>query len=119
MRIPKPILDRRRALRIRESLPFQIGHKDYECQAVSINISSSGIYCLVDRNIPVMTQLDLCLFLPSVEKKRAKKIELRGVVVRREKQAATGKFFIAIYFSRAKPVDREFLEKYILQRLKK
>ncbi|MBI4432139.1 MAG: PilZ domain-containing protein [Candidatus Omnitrophica bacterium] len=117
--LPQRILDRRRGIRLDESLPFQIGHKGYEIQGVSINISSSGIYCLVDKDISMMTKLDLCLFLPSMEKRKARKIRVRGVVVRKQKDPVTEKFYLAIYFSRIKPADQTFLDNYIQRRLKK
>ncbi len=117
--LPKRILDRRRAIRLYESLPFQIGHKGYEIQAVSINISSTGIYCLMDKDISMMTKLDLCLFLPSAQKRKARKIRVEGVVVRKQKDQVTEKFYVAIYFSKLKPADQKFLNEYIQRRLKK
>ena len=36
MRTPKPVLDRRRGIRIAEKLPFKIGLENYETEAVTV-----------------------------------------------------------------------------------
>lgn len=117
MKTPKAILDRRRSIRIAESLPFKIGHQGYDLQTSTLNISASGAWCLVEKEIPVMTQLNIALSLPGESRSATKKIRLKGTVVRREKEARSGKFYIAIYFSDVKPADAKHLKKYIDDRL--
>ena len=119
MKTPKPVLDRRRSIRVAEKLPFRIGHRDYETEARTINISCQGALCIVDLDIPLMTQLQVALSLPPLRKgaSHAKTIPIKGVVVRKDKDAAGRQFLIAIYFSEIRPSDREFLEKFIESRL--
>ena len=118
MKIPKPVMDRRRSIRIAENLPFKIGHSNYEAEAMTVNISGHGALCLVEQDIPVMTQLKVALTLPPLRKSaRAKLLTMKGVVVRKERDASSRKFFIAVYFSDIKPEDRQFLEKFIESRL--
>ena len=120
MGIPKKILERRRSVRIFEELPFVIGHQGYEVQAKSINISSHGVMCLLDRDIPLMTQLEIAFSLPVPVNYSSKEkiIKTKGVVVRKERAAATDKFFIGIYFSEIKPKDQKVLNEFITYRLK-
>ena len=119
MKTPKPVLDRRRSIRITEKLPFRIGHQDYETQARTVNISCQGALCIVEQDIPLMTQLKVALSLPPLRKgaTHARTISMKGVVVRKDRDAVARQFLIAVYFSEIKPSDREFLEKFIESRL--
>lgn len=120
MRIPKNISERRRSVRIAEELPFVIGHQGYEIQATSVNISSNGVLCLVDRNIPLMTELQIALSLPVLVQfsSKEKVIKIKGVVVRKEEDPVNGKFYIAIYFSDVQQKDQKTLNEFIEYRLK-
>ena len=93
MRTPKAILERRRSVRIQEALPFRIGSEGYDFQAVTINISRHGALCLVDKDIALMTKLAIALPIAN------KVIRLEGVVVRKEKDPKSGKYYTAIFFS--------------------
>jgi c-di-GMP-binding flagellar brake protein YcgR len=118
MKTPKPILERRRALRVHEALPFKIGHDDFETLAKTINISVHGALCLVEKNIPVMTQLAVALTLPGTGKsKRGQTVRMKGVVVRREKDGASNRYYVAIYFSDISAKSREALSKFIESRV--
>ena len=120
MKTPKPVLDRRRSLRIAEKLPFKIGLQNYEVEAITVNISVNGALCLVEREIPLMTQLKIALSLPSDSKASPNKkrvLSMKGVVVRKEKDPSTEQYYIAIYFSQIKPNDRKFLNQFIESRL--
>jgi c-di-GMP-binding flagellar brake protein YcgR len=117
MRTPKSILERRRSVRVDDSLPFKIGHADYEAEARTVNISLNGALCIVDKNIPVMTQLRVALSLPGAKGKRAKTIKIKGVVVRREPDPQTNDWLLAVYFSEIKPEDQDTLRRYIESRL--
>lgn len=118
MKIPKPVMERRRSIRIAEKLPFSIGRQGYEAEAVTMNISSTGVLCLVDKDFPLMTQFKLALTLPGNGRaSKAKVISMKGVLVRKDKDPSSGKHLFAIYFSDIKPADRLFLQKYIESRL--
>jgi c-di-GMP-binding flagellar brake protein YcgR len=117
MKTPKPILDRRRSIRVDEALPFKIGHADYEVQATTVNISQHGALCVVDKSVPVMTQLAVALTLPEGRSKKGKTLRLKGVVVRREKDPSADRYLLAVYFSDIKPEDQETLCRFIEGRL--
>ena len=118
MKTPKSILERRRSIRVDEALPFKIGHADYEAQAKTVNISLHGALCLVDKSIPLMTQLAVALTLPAIKGKgRGKALRLKGVVVRREKDPSSEQYFLAIYFSEIKSEDQDALRRFIEARL--
>ena len=113
MKIPKPIQERRRAVRVEENLPFSIGHDQYEVEVRTVNISKTGILCLADKPISVMTKLKIGLTL------HGSTIQTQGVVVRVEPDPApSGKFYIAIFFSDIHGKDLKLLEEYIERRLK-
>ncbi len=119
MKIPKRILERRRSVRIPEKLVFHIGHQGYDVEAVMVNLSTHGTLCLVERDIPMMTQLKVALSLPwmTPNGSKEKTLSARGVVVRKDVDASSGKFFIAIFFSDIKPADKKTLEQFIRSRL--
>jgi c-di-GMP-binding flagellar brake protein YcgR len=118
MKIPKKILERRRSIRIEESLPFRIGHRDYEIRAETVNVSAHGAMCLLDRSVPLMTQLEIGLCLPGLpdSEPKERKISIKGIVVRRAQDPSTGKFAVAIFFSEIKPADEKALQNYIHRR---
>ncbi|OIO38714.1 MAG: hypothetical protein AUJ72_02010 [Candidatus Omnitrophica bacterium CG1_02_46_14] len=113
--------NRRRFIRIEEELPFVIEHQGYEIQAKSVNISTHGVMCRVDRDIPLMTQLEMIFSLPIVVKFSAKDkiVKAKGVVVRKEEDAVSDKYFIAVYFSDIKLKDQKILNEFIEYRIKK
>ncbi|MBI3316268.1 MAG: PilZ domain-containing protein [Candidatus Omnitrophica bacterium] len=113
MRIPKPILERRRAVRVPENLVFQIGHEEYDLLATTLNISASGALCVVDRDIPLMTKVRISVGIPP-----NKTLRLIGVVVRKEKNDATGRTLIAIFFSEVSSRNQVLLKAFIDSRLK-
>ena len=121
MDTPKRILERRRSVRISESFLFKIGHKGYDIQAISVNLSGTGVLGLVERDIPLMSQLAVVLELPPQSPKTAGKpkvVRAKGVLVRKEKDGRTGRFLVAIYFSSIGSADRRRLETFIDRYLK-
>lgn len=118
MKTPKKILDRRKSIRIAESLPFQIGHQGYDIQARTVNISASGVLCVVDQDIPMLTQLQIALSLPqSSNSPKNCVVEAKGVVVRKDKDPSSTKYHLAVYFSDIKAKDQKALAEYIQSRL--
>ncbi len=121
MKIPRPILERRRAVRIEHNLIFKIGHKNYDVKATTVNLSSHGVRCLVDKDIPLMSQLDITFFLPfrTEPKANPRAIHARGVIVRKQKDSAKGHFTIAIFFTQISENSQRTLNKFIENHLKK
>lgn len=120
METPKRILEKRRSVRIAESFIFKIGHQAYDFQAISINLSSHGVLGIVDRDIPMMSQVKLALQLPAASRKgsTSRTIQMKGVVVRKDRDVRTGRYLVAIYFSTIKPADQKRLEQFISRYLK-
>lgn len=119
MNIPKKILERRKAVRIQESLTFQIGHQGYEIQARTINISLVGALCIVQQDIPMLTQLSIAMQLPGNKAPdKPKWIQAKGVIVRKEKSEDASSTQLAIYFSDIKPKDQKILKDFIQSRVK-
>lgn len=116
MKIPRKILERRKAVRVPEMLPFKIGHQGFEIEATTLNISAAGALCRVDREIALMTQLEIGLTLPAPNSAKGRVVRARGVVVRREKDTIPDKYLIAIYFSDIKPSDLSLLKEHIERR---
>lgn len=111
--------ERRRSVRINESLPFVIGHQDEQIEAVTLNLSAHGAMCRVSREIPMMTQLQVVLSLPAENRPgRGKTLRMKGVVVRKEREMMSDSFLIAIYFSDIKTEDRVTLENFIERRVR-
>lgn len=111
MKIPKPIQERRRSVRVFSELPFLIGHGDFDFQTKTVNLSSHGAMCEIEGDIPLMTRVKIAVKLPK------KQIRLKGVVVRRERDELTGKTEIAVFFSDIKPEDQKLLDEHIRQKL--
>ena len=117
MKTPKSILERRRSVRVAESVPFRIGHKGYEVEAVTVNIAAHGVLCILDNEIKMMTQLDVVLTLPFG--RSTKRVHAKGVIVRKDHDPISGKYLVAVYFSDMKPKDHDVLLKFIEGRLQK
>lgn len=106
------IPERRATFRIQEVLPFQIGHQGYDIEARTVNIGTNGALCRVERDIPVMTQLNVGLRLSS-----SKKVSAKGVVVRSQKDPGSRDTLIAIYFNEISDRDQSLLREYITSRM--
>jgi integration host factor subunit alpha len=95
--------ERRRHPRISKQLPFNFKTQDFEIFSKTINLCCNGVYCTVNKSIPLMTNLKVALALPHGNKsEELEYVECNGVVVRveRDKPKANKKSVnnIAIYF---------------------
>jgi c-di-GMP-binding flagellar brake protein YcgR len=103
--------------RIEGILPLKLYADDCDLVTETKNISASGAYCSVNKNIEPMTKLDIMLLVPSskTSRKNVKKINCKGVVVRSEHVQDNGKqsYCLGIYFSEIKEADRRALLSYI------
>lgn len=113
--------ERRRSPRISRRLPFYVKSDSHDLVTETINISSSGAYCQVDKYIEPMTKVAVVLFLPiKLNDNRVinKKLKCEGVVVRTEESRLTeGKFNIAVFFNNIKKVDLNSISRYIASHL--
>ncbi|MFH1623971.1 MAG: PilZ domain-containing protein [Pseudomonadota bacterium] len=96
--------ERRRQPRQDKRVQFKLGTEDFDIATETLNLSSIGAYCQVNKPIPVMTSLKMLLALPYGDKEgECEYVECRGVVVRVEKvvpqSAGSDAYDIAIYFN--------------------
>jgi len=86
-------------------------------EAFSRDISKKGIFLITDRTIPVGTKLDLKIKLPT--KEGLKTLELKGEVVREEKEESEGRVItgIGVAFEPLDQAAQQLLDKLIDERI--
>ena len=99
--------DRRRDQRFERDFDIELTDG---LRARSVNISSRGIYCVVDEPLPLFSKLHVTVDLP-VEEGELLKIECDGVVVRAEPEEE--QFNVAIYFLDLDPATAERVERFL------
>ncbi len=89
--------------------------------ARSIDVSLGGIYCNVDRHIPLFTKLSIALTLPLFDEHQHRhllRIPVEGVVVRMEPEEpedGRAEYSCAVAFVHPDPDIELVIAKYILQ----
>jgi hypothetical protein len=117
--------ERRRYQRTESTLPLKISKSGLDVISESRNISSSGVYCRVDRPIPLMCKVSVTLLLPARSSKKtcSEKVMCKGVVVRSEpliiKELDTACQNIAIFFTDIAKKDKDKIAQYVIQSFKK
>lgn len=118
-------IERRKSPRAESTLPLKISKKGLDIITETRNISSSGVYCCVDKPLPLMSKISLTLLLPVCHKSRVntEKVKCDGVVVRSEpaiiKEADTAYQNIAIFFTNLSKQQKNKIDQYVLQSFKK
>ena len=115
--------ERRAAARVDAALAVDVsdqGAHDTLAPAVTLNVSRTGAYCLVEREIAPFTKLALRLRAP-VDGEGRPPIEINcvGVVVRHdlvEGEDGAQEHCIAVFFERISPVAREAIDTFVKQR---
>ncbi len=102
--------DRRQSARLVDTVTFKIAYKDYDIICDTLNLSSNGLLCRVNHDIPAMTKIGLILLLPE-------KIQAKGVVVRCEKEPRGDLFRLAVFFTDMTKAHRDRLQGYIRSRM--
>ena len=82
------------------------------------DISASGIYCKVGREIPLMSRVKLTLMMPGKDRedRASNPLEVDGVVVREHPviiDGAVKHFDVAIFFDSLSEKDKSAIEAYI------
>lgn len=100
------------------SLALKLNADGFDTVTHTLNISASGIYCKVDKEIPLMSRVKLMLKVPdfSRDDKTVKSLEVTGVVVREHPVIIDGEtkhYDVAIFFEDLTPKDREIILNYI------
>jgi len=75
------------------------------------DISASGVQCVTDRPMPLMTQVALVIRLP--EGAGAREIACRGAVVRSPPRGGDASFETAIFFTHMSDADRVDVEEFV------
>ena len=111
--------ERRGAPRVEdEALSLKLHTGDFNTITHSLNISSSGIYCKIDKEIPPMSRVKLILMVPDNSKEAvpSKRLEVDGVVVREHPVIIDGQtkhYDVAIFFDALSEDDRKAISDYI------
>lgn len=117
--------ERREHPRTESMLPLKLSKKGLDVITEARNISCSGVYCQVNKPIPLMSKISLTLLLPISfgSKVSTAKIKCNGVVVRSEpaimKEVDTAYQNIAIFFTDLCKKDKNKVARYVLQSFKK
>jgi hypothetical protein len=117
--------ERRRVPRVAAKLPLTIKGVEKSFKAKTYNISPSGIYCTLDRFVPLNTKLGVTIVIPEKDRgksKGKKKVQCGGIVVRNEPRKAKGvekTFGMALFFTDIAPRDRAKICNYIKPKLSK
>jgi len=109
------MIERRKNLRAKKNIPVKIADAGFDVITETVDISSSGAYCRVTRNLPLMSKIEVMLLIPT--ESYTKKIRCRGVVVRSEpailKDADRAHYNIAVFFTDISKKDQKIIEEYV------
>ena len=110
--------ERRKVPRIAERVAMAITDAGTELTTESQNLSTTGVYCTLDRFLAPMSKVRLDFELPNGP--RSSKVRCTGVVVRVEPiiaHASRGQFNVAIFFTELSNRDRSAITRFVRQRL--
>ena len=112
------MIERRKNLRARKNIPLKLADTGFDVITETVDISSSGAYCRVTRNLPPMSKIEVVLLVPGKDDEaETKKIRCKGVVVRVEpaiiKDADRAHYNIAIFFTDISKKDQKTVEDYV------
>ncbi|MDD5136794.1 MAG: PilZ domain-containing protein [Candidatus Omnitrophica bacterium] len=107
--------ERRAFPRVRdEGLALQLNAGDFDTMTHTMDVSASGIYCKIDKEIPLMSRVRIKLMVPDA--KTSKALDVDGVVVREHPVIVDGvvkHYDAAIFFDNLSPKSREVIQNYI------
>lgn len=101
-----------------EGIFLKLNAGDFDVMTHTLNLSASGIYCKVDKEMPLMSRVNLMLMIPDLSKDTGatSPLEVSGVVVRQHPVIMDGQtkhYDVAIFFDNLPPNSREAIEKYV------
>lgn len=107
--------ERREYPRINTRFEFRIESDGKVLTAEAINLSCSGVYCRVNRLVPLMTNLRLVFALIyGNEENEVEYVECEGMVVRVEEVVPEDNVYhIAIFFNEIEENEREKIRNFI------
>ncbi len=107
-------LEKRRHPRISKKLRLNLQADESGFRAESVNLSSNGVYCIIDHAIPFMANVKIFMALPKNETEHdTDNIECDGVVVRVDDGDCNGECRIAIFFNDIGVYEQRKLDAYI------
>lgn len=103
-----------------ENISLKVKSGDIDIITKSLDISASGVYCKVEKELPLMSRIKVILIVPKTKKEEGDspqtlKIETEGVVVREHPVIVDGKithYDVAVFFDNISVKDREALLEY-------
>jgi len=112
------MIERRKDIRAQKRIPLKLADSTFDVITETVDISSSGAYCRVTRNLPPMSKIDVALLVPGKNSESpTRKIRCKGVVVRTEpaiiKNTDKAHYNIAIFFTDISKKDRKIAEDYV------
>ena len=112
------MIDRRKDIRASKRIPLKLADPTFDVITETVDISPSGAYCRVTRNLPPMSKIEVVLLVPGKDSESpTRKIRCRGVVVRTEpaiiKDTDKAHYNIAIFFTDISKRDRKIAEDYV------
>jgi hypothetical protein len=110
--------ERRKFPRVKdECLSLKLRLDDFDSITHTMNISSSGVYCKLDKELPLMSRVKLMLMIPDpVKEGILKDLEVNGVVVRQHPVTIDGvikHYDVAIFFEDLSEKDKGVIAGYI------
>jgi hypothetical protein len=100
-----------------EGLSLKLKLDDFDSITHTMNISSSGVYCKLDKELPLMSRVKLMLMMPDAAREGSlKDIEVDGIVVRQHPVIIDGSikhYDVAIFFEDLSEKNREAIAGYI------
>lgn len=101
-----------------ENISLKVTSGDVDIITKALDISASGVYCKIEKEIPFLSRIKTILVVPKRDisgKNKNVKIEIDGVVVREHPVIVDGKithYDVAIFFDNIAAKDRETLLQY-------
>lgn len=113
--------ERRKFPRVKDGeLSLKLKLDDFDSITHTLNISSSGVYCKLDKELPLMSRVKLVLMIPDADKESSlKDLEVSGVVVRQHPVTIDGAikhYDVAIFFEDLSDKDKDVIAAYVAKR---
>ena len=115
-------VERRAFPRVKAGFPVKFAAEESGIMAHAEDISYSGVYCVVNKFIPLYTKVFLALFVPLFKGKDRveERMDCEGVIVRAEAIQPEEKepvYRVAIFFSEIHQKDKQKIARYVEERL--
>jgi len=109
-----------------EGISLRVEADDVNIITKTLDLSASGVYCKIEKELPLLSRIRVTLVVPGIKGKapnKPKKVRVvtEGVVVREHPVIIDGKFMhydVAIFFDNISPKDKQHLLDYINLQLK-